>query len=192
MLLLLRLMLYSMLGQRVWQLMAPEWSELCRRDAACGPFDCTGDVRSRVCGTRSESDMHVPVFPDVTDSMVLSTQAYGPCATDPPYAIMVAERWIQLQACQPLDQRSRRRQQCEQACDDERGQQIETLGRMRARSGRSRRDEVMRKYVENRRSLARQCSIEREELMQHSCQETLLDDEFAVGPLRSSRGGCTQ
>mmetsp|Transcript_76585 Transcript_76585/g.215387 ORF Transcript_76585/g.215387 Transcript_76585/m.215387 type:complete len:154 (+) Transcript_76585:135-596(+) len=77
----------------------------------------------------------------------------------PHHGYMVAERWFQLEACQALDQRSRRRrQQREQARDDdERIQQIETLGRMRARNGRSRRDEVMRKYLENRRSLAKDC-----------------------------------
>jgi len=77
------------------------------------------------------------------------------------YPNMAAELWFQA-----MDQRSRRRQQYEQAHDNERIQQIETLGRMRARNGRSRRDEVMRKYLESRRSRARHCSIERGELTQ--------------------------
>jgi len=68
---------------------------------------------------------------------------------------MVAERWFRPETCQPLDQRSRRRQQ---ARDVERTQQIETLGRTRARSGRSRRDDDMRKYIESLRSSERHCS----------------------------------
>mmetsp|Transcript_154163 Transcript_154163/g.493096 ORF Transcript_154163/g.493096 Transcript_154163/m.493096 type:complete len:197 (-) Transcript_154163:2123-2713(-) len=94
---LLDMALHRMLGWSVWRLTPLRRRESCLAGAAPGLFERTEDVPVEVRRTSAESDMHMKCS-EVRDSMRLSRETYGSCATDPPYACMAAERSLRRTA----------------------------------------------------------------------------------------------
>mmetsp|Transcript_154158 Transcript_154158/g.493073 ORF Transcript_154158/g.493073 Transcript_154158/m.493073 type:complete len:198 (-) Transcript_154158:2130-2723(-) len=87
---LLDMALHRMLGWSVWRLTPLRSRESCLAGAVPGVLERIADVPVEVRRTSAESDMYMTCS-EVMDSMRLSREAYGSCATDPPYAYMAAE-----------------------------------------------------------------------------------------------------